>query len=369
MTTPPGSSTQDRAANESPLVVDVATLETFAREILVAAGLLETHAGIVADCLIQADLCGGDSHGISRLPIYARRIREGIVNGAAHPRVVSGEAGALRVIDGDNAPGAVVGHFAMREAIAAAKSFGVGFATARNSNHFGVSSYYTRMAVEQGCLGICGTNAPASMAAWGTREPALGTNPLAIAAPAGRYGDLNLDMSSSIVAKGKVLVHARKGLPIPEGWALDTEGNPTTDATAAAAGVVLPFAGAKGSGLALFIDLISGVISGAAFGAGIRDQYTDFTTPQNVGHFFIAVDIAQIMPLATYTARAEAFCDELKSKKLAAGVAEMRLPGEAKARAQRERRGSGIAIDATVEQELDQLAETLARTSLRNSVI
>jgi LDH2 family malate/lactate/ureidoglycolate dehydrogenase len=356
----------DELGTPEPLRVTVSALATYARDILMAAGLSAEHASTVADCLIYADLAGVDSHGVSRLPIYARRIHEGIVNANARPRVVSAEMLALRVIDGDNAPGAVVGAFAMREAVAAAKSFGVGFSIAHASNHFGVAAYYARLAAAQGSLGICGTNAPINMAVWGSREPALGTNPLAMAAPAGRYGELNLDMSSSTVAKGKVLVHARKGLPIPEGWALDTEGNPTTDAAAAVAGVVLPFAGPKGSGLSLFIDLIAGVMSGAAFGAAVRDQYTDFKTPQNVGHFFIAVDISQIMPLEAYSTRVEAFCDELKAKQLAPGIAEIRLPGEAKARSERERRGTGIDIDATLEKELDALAGKLQRSTLRS---
>ena len=365
MTTSQAPNASDHGPGSDTPIVDTATLDEFARDILTAAGLSPANAAVVSDCLIYADLCGVDSHGISRLPIYAERIKDGIVNANAQPCVVSDGASALRIVDGDNAPGAVVGDFAMREAIAAAKSFGVGFAIARNSNHFGAASYYVRLAAIADCLGICGTNAPINMAVWGAREPALGTNPLALAAPAGRYGELNLDMSSSTVAKGKVLVYARKGLPLPEDWALDVEGNPTPDAAAAVAGAVLPFAGPKGSGLSLFIDLIAGVMSGAAFGAGVRDQYSDFTVPQNVGHFFIAVNIAQIMPLSEYITRVEAFCDELKSKRLAAGVSEVRLPGENKARSERKRRAQGIEIDATLQRDLEVLAASLGRSPLK----
>jgi LDH2 family malate/lactate/ureidoglycolate dehydrogenase len=153
--------------------------------------------------------------------------------------------------------------------------------------------------------------------------------------------------------------------PIPEGWALDSEGRPTCDAAAAAAGVLLPFGGAKGSGLALAVDLVAGVMSGAAFGAGVRDQYTDFTTAQHVGHFFLAVDIGQALPIDSYTARVERFCTDLKGKRRAAGVDEILLPGESRARRERDLRRSGIALNAVIEQELDQIADRLGCSRLR----
>lgn len=347
-----------------PRAVAIAALQQFCEGILMRVGLSAAHADDVARCLVYADACGVESHGVSRLPIYAKRIAMGVVNPKATPRVLSPPGQALRVVDGDNAPGAVVGIFAIREAIATAKAQGAGFVLARNSNHFGVAAYYVGLAAEQGCVAICGTNAPPNMAVWGAREPALGTNPLAIAAPAGRYGQVNLDMSSSIVAKGKILMHARKGIPVPEGWALDPEGNPTTDSHAAAAGVVLPFAGPKGSGLGLMIDLMAGVLSGASFGDEVRDQYADFERPQNVGHFFIAVDVARAMDTDVYADRVEAFCASLKAKSRALGVEEILLPGESKRRQAAQRRIKGIVIDATVGLELDRLAAEYGCTPL-----
>jgi LDH2 family malate/lactate/ureidoglycolate dehydrogenase len=206
------------------------------------------------------------------------------------------------------------------------------------------------------------------MAVWGSRETALGTNPIAIAAPAGRYGEINLDMSTSTAAKGKVIIYQRKGLPIPLGWAIDSEGKPTTDAAAAWEGVMLPLGGAKGSGLALIVDLIAGVMSGAAFGGDVNDQYFVFDKPQNVGHFFIAADIAQMLPLDAYEQRVEGFVDALKGRKLAEGFSEILLPGESKARRERERREHGINIDPTLEVELDKLAGKFERTPLRKRV-
>jgi LDH2 family malate/lactate/ureidoglycolate dehydrogenase len=346
-------------------MVQAEVLDGFARDILAAAGLSAEHAATVADCLVYADLCGVGSHGISRLPIYARRISEGIVNPRPAPRVLGSTELPLCIIDGDNGPGAVVGHFAMNQAISAAKRFGVGFVFVHASNHFGVAAYYSRMAAEADCLGICGSNAPPTVAAWGASEVTFGTNPISIAAPAGDFGAINLDMSTATVAKGKILEHARQGKPVPEGWALDAEGRPTTDAVAAVAGVLLPVGGPKGSGLALAVDLIAGVMSGASFGSDIGDQYTDFTTPQNVGQFFLAVDIKQALPMADYTQRVETFCTALKAKRLAAGVEEILLPGENKARRERENRQIGVRIDATLEPDLDRLADTLDCQRLR----
>lgn len=329
------------------LRVDWTRLRDFTAGVLVSAGLPKPKADTVAECLVIADLWGIGSHGVSRLPIYAERIKKGIVSGSSDPFVLTGGR-AVCVVDGANNPGAVAGRFAMETAINAASDFGVGFAAVRNSNHFGVAGYYARMAVERGMIGICGTNAPITMAVWGAREPALGTNPITFAAPGGRFGEVFLDMSSSVVAKGKILVHARRGEPIPEGWALDKDGNPTTDSRAAADGVVLPFAGPKGSGLSLFIDIIAGVLSGAAHGGLVRDQYSDFEDPQNVGHFFLALDISAFMPEAEYIERIEAYFAEIKSRRRAVGVQEIFLPGEREALNEKACRTDGIPIEPSL---------------------
>ncbi|MDP2254720.1 MAG: Ldh family oxidoreductase, partial [Polaromonas sp.] len=243
-------------------VVAVNALSHFCRDTLIATGLSGEHAGQVTDCLVNADLWGVESHGVSRLPIYVERLRRSVVN--AQPAMTVQGARATGTVLGDNGPGAVVGTHAMQEAIARAREFGCGVMLARQSNHYGVAGHYTRMALAHDCIGISGCNSPIGMAAWGAMEPTLGTNPFAVAVPAGRYGTFALDMSSSVVAKGKILVAQRKGDPIPLGWALDAQGKPTTNADDAWNGVVLPFAGAKGSGFALFIEILSGALAGAA---------------------------------------------------------------------------------------------------------
>src|SRR5690606_37104179 len=149
-------------------------------------------------------------------------------------------------------------------------------------------------AIDAGCIGISATNTAPSMAVWGSREPAVGTNPIAFGMPAGRYPPYILDIATSVVARGKIVEKSKRGEAIPPGWALDRDGQPTVDSVAAANGVVLPFAGPKGSGLAVIVDVLCGVLSGAAFGSLIGNLYSDFSNEQNIGHFFMAIDIAAL---------------------------------------------------------------------------
>lgn len=340
-------------------------VERFAVAALRSTGVAATHAQEVARCLLNADLWGVDSHGMSRLPIYVERLQRGIVNKA--PAMKVSGAMAAGTVDGDNGPGAVVGTFAMREAIARACKFGVSALVARRSNHYGVSAHYTRMAVEADCIGISGSNAPITMAAWGASEPTLGTNPFAVAMTAGKYGTFSLDMASSVVAKGKILVAQRKGTPIPEGWALDSEGRATTNADAAWNGVVLPFAGAKGSGFALFVEAIAGALAGAAMAASISDQYTDFEKPQDAGHFFIALHIPAFMPVAQFRQRMEALVGEVKARRRAQGFDEILMPGEIEARHEARYREQGIPLDPTLIAKLDAIATACGIAPLATS--
>lgn len=343
--------------------VDCAALGAFCSALLRAQGLAPAHADEVMRCLLHADLWGVDSHGVSRLPIYLERLRRGAVNPRPVLATRSGAA-AVATIDGDNGPGAVVGGHAMRDALARAALHGVGVAVARRSNHYGVAGHYARMAVPAGCIGVSGTNAPITMAAWGAREPALGTNPFAVALPAGRFGTFALDMSSSVVAKGRILQARRRGTPIPEGWALDAAGRATTDAAAAWDGVVLPFAGPKGSGFALFVEALSGALAGAAMAGAIADQYTVFDRPAGVGHFFIALQIEAFMPLAEFTARMETLVSEIQGRRRADGVDRIRMPGALEAESEARLRADGIPLDAALADQLDALARDAGLATL-----
>jgi LDH2 family malate/lactate/ureidoglycolate dehydrogenase len=321
-------------------------------------GLLPEHARLYADNLIFADLRGIASHGVSRVHVYVDRLRDGVVN--ARPKVrIETPAPAVALVDGDNAPGPVVGVAAMDAAIAAAKSAGVGVAVARNSNHYGCASYFAVRALDHDCIGGTASNAGLTMAVWGTKVPTVGTNPFAVAVPTGRYAPFVVDMATALVARGKIILAAKAGKSIPEGWALDTEGRPTTDAQAALDGVVLPFAGPKGSAISLLVDIVSGVLSGASFGPFVKTVYEDPHNPQDTGHFFLAMDVARFMPVDAFKKRMDTAIEALKGAERAAGFDEVLMPGEPELRSEAAQREKGIAVPPAVVKELRVVAERL----------
>lgn len=318
-----------------------------------AVGVPDDHARLIMDNLVRAELRGIDSHGVTRIPIYSERIRRGVVNPRPALRFERRQGGTA-VLDGDNGSGAVVGCHANREAIRLAKAHGIGCVVARRSNHYGICSMYTMEAAAQGCLGLSATNASPSMAVWGGRDPVIGTNPLSFAVPAGRHGTIVLDMATSVVARGKVVEKAKRGEPIPEGWALDRAGRPTTDAQTAEAGVILPL-GPKGSGLAIFVDVLCGVLAGAAYGGLLNNMYRNFSDPQDIGHFFLAIDIAAFQPPDAFARRIEDMVGRLKASAPAEEHDEVFMPGEIEARLERRLLREGIALPPNV---LDDLRRT-----------
>jgi LDH2 family malate/lactate/ureidoglycolate dehydrogenase len=335
----------------------VAALTRFGAACFRAAGVPDDHAQLIVDNLIRAELRGIDSHGITRIPIYTERIRRGVVN--PQPRLrFERRLGGVATLDGDNGSGAVVGWHANQEAIRLAKEHGVGCVAARRSNHYGICSMYTMEAAAHGCVGISSTNASPSMAVWGGRDPVIGTNPLSFAVPAGRHPPIVLDMATSVVARGKIVEKAKRGEPIPQGWALDRAGRPTTDARTAEAGVILPL-GPKGSGLAVFVDVLCGVLTGAAYGGLLNNMYRNFTDPQDIGHFFLALDIAAFQPPALFAERIDDMIDRLKASAPAEGHAAVLMPGEIEARLEEQLLREGIALPANVRDDLRRTADAL----------
>src|SRR5690349_17642076 len=185
-------------------------------------------ARLAADTLVQADLWGHQSHGVMRLSWYVGRLRAGIMKAAAEPALVV-DAGAVAVIDGRDSMGQVLSARAADEAIGRARAHGVGVVAVRNSNHFGTAMYFTLRAARAGCVAFLSTNASPAMAPWGGRRKAVGTNPWSLAAPAGTHPPMVLDIANTAVARGKVYLARQKGMPIPQGWAIDRDGAPTTD--------------------------------------------------------------------------------------------------------------------------------------------
>ena len=334
------------------LTVEAATQA--AQRIFEAAGLPAEDAAVVTDNLIQADLRGHSSHGISRIRVYCDRIRDGFV--AAKPVIqVENETAATIHLDGGHGMGAVVARQAMLMCVEKAKGSGVAVCSVRAGNHFGIASYYTMLASAEDMIGYACSNAPATMAPWGGISPMLGTNPFSMAVPAGRHHPIVLDSSSSIVARGKINLAEIEDRPIPLGWAIDKAGHPTTDATEALQGSVLPFGEHKGYGIALMIDILSGVLSGAGYGPHLGPLWDNSDTHQNLGFFLLAIDIASFCDLRDFKRRIDQMIDEIKTSEKATGSDEILVPGEIEFRSEQYNCEHGIIVGPGVLRDLDEL--------------
>lgn len=339
--------------------IPYAQMAAWVTDLFLAAGLAEEDARLVADSLVDADARGVYSHGVQRVKIYVTRILKHCINLRGTPHVVV-DRSAAAVVDGDNAMGQVVGVYAMKLAMEKAKTYGVSFVTARGSNHYGRCAYYARMALEQDQVGISSTVGGGNlMAPWGGTQPRVGNNPFAIAMPAGAHCPVVLDMAQSVVAKGKLEMALKTGASIPEAWALDARGNPTTDPAAGLEGSVRPIADYKGSGMAVMVGLLSSMISGGAVGPTLKNVYKDFDGGLNKGQLFMAVDIGQLTDLAQYKKRMDQQIEFIKSSPLAAGSDGIYLPGELEYRSFARQKESGIVYAAEILRELAGVSRSL----------
>jgi LDH2 family malate/lactate/ureidoglycolate dehydrogenase len=335
------------------------TLHRFAAAVLARTGMPEADADLVAEVLVDTDLRGVRTHGCMLLPNYVQRLECGVVNAKAQPRIVQ-DAPAAVLLDGDNGMGHLVGVRAIDIAIERARSQGVCLVGVRNSNHYGPAGHYAARAARAGMFGLSASiGSNNAMAPWGGRERLLGNNPVALAAPSGATPMPVLDFANSVVARARIIRAARQGEPIPLGWALDPEGQPTTDSQAGLAGTVVPMAGYKGAGLAYMLGLLAGVMTGAAFGRSVRDQFTDFANPQNIGHVMLAVDIAHFRPLAGFTAEVDQVSEEMRRSAPAPGSDRVGLPGDRSHRQAMDARSLGIEMDGALLEDLRGLADRL----------
>jgi LDH2 family malate/lactate/ureidoglycolate dehydrogenase len=327
------------------------SLRTFCEEVFLSCGMPQEDAAIVADSLVQANLRGVDSHGVTRVGIYVKRLKMGLVNPRPNVEVVR-ESPATLLVDGDNGMGQVVGMHALALGLEKVKQSGGVNVGVRRSNHYGAGAYYVQRAVAQDTMAFAYSNAPPTMAPWGGVDPYVGTNPYAYGVPAGEHRPIILDMATSIVARGKIILAAERGEPIPEGWAIDKHGNQTTDAQEGLAGSVLPFGGPKGYALSLMIDIMAGALTGAGFGPRVNSLYDNFDEPQDVGAFFQLIDISQFADPVAFKANIDRMIEEIKSSRKAAGTEEIFLPGEIEFRIEEERKASGIPVGAETVAEL-----------------
>jgi LDH2 family malate/lactate/ureidoglycolate dehydrogenase len=317
-----------------------------------AQGVGDADGALVADSLVQADLWGHQSHGVLRAPWYLERLRRGTMRADAVPHVAL-DAGALAVLDAAAGIGQVAAMAAAEEAIRRARAHGVGVVSVRDSNHFGTAMYYTLRAARAGMMGFMTTNGGPAMPPWGGKRQLVGTNPFSFAVPAGRFPPMVLDIANTAVARGKIYLAKNRGEPIPPGWAMTAEGEPTTDPVQAIEGLIMPMAGHKGYGLALMMDVLAGVLSGSHWLDGVNGPYR-YDKRSGCGHLFVALDIARLRGTDEFAADMEAMITRVKESPRAPGTAEIFYPGEPEARADAEHRKSGLRLASDTLRDLEQ---------------
>lgn len=320
-------------------------------------GMSPEDAGLLADSLVQSDLRGVHSHGVLRVPEYVKKLREDGVDPRGRPTVVK-DAGAALVIDGGNSMGQVGATFAMRAAIERARTTGVAAAAVRGSNHCGAMAYYAGMAAGAEMIGLATTNALPTMAAWGGLDKIVGINPLGLAIPALHESPIIFDGAFSGSAHGKIRVYAQKGLPIPEGWAFDAAGQPTTDATAALDGLLQPIGGFKGIGLALVFGLLSSLLSDAAYGTELGNM-VDGPKPGRDGHLLVVFNIAAFTDPTAFRRRVDGVIRQIHESRRAPGIEQLYAPGELEQQTERHYRADGIPLTKETLRDLRNVAESL----------
>ena len=303
-------------------------LKAYCVDALTAVGASKEEAETVAEVLLNADKRGVHSHGLVRTEGYVKCLKSGGVKGGAKHTVVS-DGPSYALIDAGGSLGIPVSVEATKLAIRKAKENGIGLVNVRGSHHHGACGYYSIMMANEGLIGLAMSTGDIIMAAAGTAEDSIGNNPFSYAVPAGRYGNICYDIAMSTVAMGKVAMAADEGRSIPLGWMLDKDGNPTTDPNSyKTGGTMVPFGGYKGSGLAMMVESLAGILSGAAL---LKDIHAWNTNPQgngNVGHCFLAINPAMVNPGFDVAKRAEEMIDQIKGHRKAPGVEKIYFPGE-----------------------------------------
>jgi ureidoglycolate dehydrogenase (NAD+) len=311
---------QQRIAVEDLMAFSIAVMRAF--------HISEEHARQTAEVLVAADTWGTHSHGTRQLVPLMHNVVHNALRASAEPQIIK-EGSGFVLVDGNFALPMVTSRFAMHQAMEKARTAGIAYAAVQHSGHYGAAGYYALMAAEENMIGISMSNVDVCMTVPGARAPVMGTNPLAYAVPAGQEQPVFLDIATSVVAISKVIAAKTAGQPIPEGWLVDAEGNPTTDTTAYPdQGSILPMAGHKGYGIALLIEILSGVLTGAAFLSGINGWLKPEPKPADEGHSFIAINVETLMPLAQFQERMDRMIQEVRSAPRAAGADRIYLPGE-----------------------------------------
>ncbi len=333
-------------------------LKRFVEDVLLKLDVPDDEARIVADVLVTADLRGVSSHGVGRLHYYVDALAKGLITRPARI-TMRAEWPALAYIDGGGSLGQVVGYRAMQKCLDMAERAGAACVTVANSKHFGIAAYYAMMAPPRGMIGISLTNSRPHVPPTFGRKAVLGTNPIAMAVPAGRERPWVLDMATSTIPLGKVEVAQRAGRPLPLGTAFDADGQLTTDPSAVERGGSLSplgggaeTAGYKGYGLSVLVDILCGVLSGSGYCALFRPGWAESET----SHFFAALRIDAVRPAGDFEAMMEAMIRDLRATPKAAGQTRVLVHGEPEYEAEEAQRRNGVALQPKVTQELREMA-------------
>jgi len=311
------------------------------------AGASKAAAQAAAEALVAAEMEGLTGHGLSRVPLYAQHLREGRADGKAKPKVIRKKGGAC-LVDANGGLAFLATALAVKEAVKRAQRYGIAYAGVTNSHHFGAAAYHLAPVARAGLVGLALTNSPAAINAWGGKKAFYGTNPIAAIFPRRNADPIVVDLSLTEVVRGKIMLYAKEGRPIPLGWAVDSEGNPTTDAKAALTGSLNAIGGVKGATLALMVEVLTVALTGAAFSFE-NDSYFEPGNKPRIGHAILAIDPDALAGADSYFSRLEV----MVSKMLAdAGV---RLPGNRRQQAIAKARSEGIDIPDALHQELRSL--------------
>jgi LDH2 family malate/lactate/ureidoglycolate dehydrogenase len=330
----------------------VEQLRPFIEDVFRSTGVPHDHTITVTDSLLEANLRGIDSHGIRLIPVYVKRLDKHGVNPKPEIRVISDTGATLR-LHGDNGLGQIVGIHAMKCAIDKAEQYGIGFAVAGKTNHIGAASYYTRFAVKHDMAGFCTSNNLPSMFVYGGLKRALSNPPFSISFPS-RKTPFVLDICLGTVAWNKIYMKLQQGESIPPGWARDSKGKVTIDPRAASeGGSIIPIGEHKGSGMAIAVELFTGVLSGLTLGSQVKALFGNETESEECSCLMMAFNIKKILGLEALEG-AEAFIAWCKDSPLAEGFDAILMPGEPEEKVRKRRLGSGIPI---LSEDIDRLKE------------
>jgi len=344
--------------SETDRRVDAGALVAVSDAIFQACGMGIKDAALLADSLVHADLRGVHSHGVLRIPDYVHKMNGGGgVDPTASPSLISQKNGAI-VVDGNNNMGQIGASFAMDIAIDAARKNGIALAAMRGSNHCGALDWYTLRAASQGMIGIVASNALPTMAPVGGRDKIVGMNPISIAIPGTNEPPVVLDLAFGATAHGKIRVYHQKGLPIPDGWAFDAEGEPTTDAGVALNGLIQPAGGHKGIALAMMVGMLSTLLSGAKYGTGLGDMVQG-PIAGNDGQFFIAIDIAAFRPLAEFGPDVDDIVAEIHNSARRDPTTALLVPGEMERQYEQDYAKAGILLPAETLDDIKATGQSL----------